>query len=554
MAGLATAGLDDVGTRRAVEFLLHAVTDRLGMDGAFFASVMDIEQTRLVTTGASADSFTVFAGDQLSRLGSYVDHVVERDATWLVRDTRDEPLVCDLPVTVEGGLAAFLGVPVRAPDGQLLGIVGCLHHVPREDVDGTDVAVAEALAKILGLHLTQLKDGRATLGTLSARIAQLVDVVEAQELQLEIYRRMVDASLNATLLLDLETLQVEYANIAACELVGRNRKALLERHPWDLHLCWEEEGLRRELAPLHDRDAWPVTYNVPPIDGAPAMDVQAQRLTDPDGRAFVMWQGHDIETYHSTTDRLASALKLERQAGEQLQQLNRLKTAFLTGVSHEVRTPLTVVKGLAQLLQRGHLEPTDAPALLERLAVNADRLDRLLTDLLELNQFAHGAIEMQREPVDLAALVRRAVDDLELEDHTVAFELASIDLEVAPVKVERIVANLVSNAAVHTPPGTPIEVALTRHPDGALLVVTDHGEGIPAAERERVFEPFHQGDRIATHSPGTGIGLSLVAAFAELHGGTAWVEEAEAGGAAFHVLLPRAARPAAADSDSDPAG
>lgn len=555
MVDVARGGFDDVRTRRAVEFLLHSLKDRLRMDGAFFAAVTDTEQIHLATTGASADSFTIYAGDRLPRLDGYCHHVVERDATWLIRDTRDEPLVCDLAVTVEGGLAAYLGVPVRDRDGQVFGTLCCLHHVPLEHVDEPDVAVAEALAEILGLHLAQLEEGRAAMGQLSARVAELTDVVETQELELDIYRRMVDVSLNATLLLDPATLQVEYANTTACELVGSERTGLIGRFPWDLHGCWEEEVLRRELAPLQDARAWPVTYHLPPIDGAPAMDVQAQRFTAPDGRPCILWNGHDIETYHESTERLAATVELERRAAEGLRRVDRLRNAFLAAVSHELRTPLTVVKGTSELLKSGRHRPDATGDLLARLAVHAERLDRLLTDLLDLNRSTQGSLELRREPVDLGALVRRAVDELvlELEDHQVAFKLASIDIEVAPVKVERIVANLVLNAAVHTPPGTPIEVAVTPHPDGALLIVTDHGEGIPAEERERIFKPFQQGDQIIAHRPGTGIGLSLVAAFAELHGGTAWVDEAEGGGSAFHVLLPRAARPATAQHDEDPA-
>lgn len=546
-----TPGFENGRSLRAVEFLLHTVTHRLRMDAAFFAGGPDAGPSRLATTGPSADTFTIYAGDQLSRVDRYRHHVTEGNAPWLIRDTADEPLVRDLPVTVEGRLAAFLGVPVRDPDGQAVGVLGCMHHTSREDLGDTDVAVAEDLAEILGLHLAQLQQGRASLGRLSARVAQLRGVVEKQELQLEIYSRMVDASLNATLLLDLQTLRIEYANITACELVGRKRTALLDEQPWDLHPCWEEDVLRRELAPLAEPRAWPVTYELPPIDGAPAMDVQAQRFTDDHGRAFVMWEGRDIETYHASVERLTAALQLEQEAAEQLRQPDRLKNAFLTAVSHELRTPLTIVKGTSQLLESGRHEPAAAPELLARLSANADRLDHLLTDLLDLNQFTHGALRLRREPVDLAMVVRRAVDDLDIDDHPITCELARIDIEVSPVKVERIVANLVSNATLHTPPGTPIEVTLRPRPDGALLVVADHGPGIPAAQRERIFDVFHQGERVAAHRPGTGIGLALVAAFADVHGGSAWVEEAEGGGSAFHVLLPSVARSAAAHREAE---
>ena len=104
-------------------------------------------------------------------------------------------------------------------------------------------------------------------------------------------------------------------------------------------------------------------------------------------------------------------------------------------------------------------------------------------------------------------------------------------------KVERIVENLLANAIKYTPSGTPIWVKVERVPEGALLTVEDAGPGIPQEERATVFEPFHQGANRSTHAPGVGIGLSLVARFAELHGGRAWVDDRDGGGAAFRVLL-----------------
>ncbi|MFP4148307.1 MAG: ATP-binding protein [Nitriliruptoraceae bacterium] len=544
--------VEDARTRRAVEFLLHTALHRLRMDGAFFVDVAQPERTWTVTTDPDEDPFTIGSRDQLARLDRYVHQVLDQDGPWVVRDTANEPSLHEHAVTIEGGLAAYLGVPVRSPAGKVLGVLGCMHHVPRPDLDGEDVAIARSLAQILGLHLTQLAEGHATLGRLAARVTQLGSVVDAQEVQLEIYRRMVDASLNATLLLDLETLRIEYANLTACELVGRPRAQLLGRHPWELHACWEPDRLDRELAPLQHADAWPVTYELAPLEGAPAMDVQAQRFTNDDGRAFVMWEGRDIDTYHASVERLTATLAAERQATEKLQQVDQLKTAFLTAVSHEVRTPLTIVKGMAELLEGGNHGPDTTAELLRRLCHNAGRLERLLTDLLDLNQFTHGELRLAREAVDLATVVRRAVDELDVTDHPITFDLTPIDIEVAPIKVERIVANLVLNATIHTKPGTPIDIALIPHHRGALLIVTDHGPGIPPEQRERVFETFRQGERVPAHNPGTGIGLSLVAAFAELHGGTAWVQDAQGGGSAFHVLLPDAAHAREANPAADP--
>jgi signal transduction histidine kinase len=105
-------------------------------------------------------------------------------------------------------------------------------------------------------------------------------------------------------------------------------------------------------------------------------------------------------------------------------------------------------------------------------------------------------------------------------------------------KVERIVENLLANTARHTPGSSTIWVSVQPTPEGALLLVEDDGSGVPEDLRDTIFEPFQQGPDAPRHSPGVGVGLTLVRRFAELHGGRAWVQDREGGGASFRVLLP----------------
>jgi signal transduction histidine kinase len=140
--------------------------------------------------------------------------------------------------------------------------------------------------------------------------------------------------------------------------------------------------------------------------------------------------------------------------------------------------------------------------------------------------------------VDVAEVVRRVVAESEsAAGRTVEIEAASRTMSIDESKLERIVENLVSNAAKYSPPDGPIWVRLLDEQDGIQLIVEDTGEGVPEALREKVFEPFNRGGSAAIEAPGLGIGLSLVRAFAELHGGGAWIEDREGGGAAFHVRL-----------------
>ena len=241
------------------------------------------------------------------------------------------------------------------------------------------------------------------------------------------------------------------------------------------------------------------------------------------------------------TNRLAVALDRERAAAEHLRTLDELKSGFLQAVSHDLRTPLASVLGISLTLQRGRdlISPADTDDLLGPLAANARRLDRILTGLLDLDKLDRGIVELRREPVDLASLVAGVVSEAaeELDAHPVSLELLPIQVVADAAKVERVVENLLANAARHTDPGTPIWVRVEPLDRGALLCVDDAGPGIPAEQRESIFRPFQRGGG-ATYAPGSGVGLALVAQIVSLHDGQAWVEDRAGGGASFRVLLP----------------
>lgn len=217
-----------------------------------------------------------------------------------------------------------------------------------------------------------------------------------------------------------------------------------------------------------------------------------------------------------------------------------VRDAFLHAVSHELRTPLTSVIGFSSLLvdQLGKDLSPEALDLAGRIRSSAGRLNRLLVDLLDLDRLARGVLEAQRRSVLVVEVLTHALEAVSVGEREVAVHVDPSDLraDLDPAQFERIVENLVVNATRHTPEGTRIDVRVVRSVNGLLLTVEDDGPGIPTELRESIFEPFRRNvDGGAT--PGTGIGLSLVARFAELHGGRAWVEEREGGGASFRVVL-----------------
>ncbi|MGZ8645611.1 MAG: PAS domain-containing sensor histidine kinase [Actinomycetota bacterium] len=287
------------------------------------------------------------------------------------------------------------------------------------------------------------------------------------------------------------------------------------------------------------RDA---TYRLIAKDGRTVwVHDQARLILDDEGKPKY-WQGVLIDiTEHEHAQELERDLVLEREAAQRLRVVDEMKNTFLQAVSHDLRTPLAGILGLAVTIAREdlHLDREEMRDMAGRIAQNARRLDRLVTDLLDLDRLTRGIIEPLFRPTDVGALVRELVADSELlADHDVDVKTTPIVIACDKAKVERIVENLLGNTVKHTPPTSRIWVRVEPWEGGALIVVEDDGPGVPPDQREKIFEAFQQGETASPHLSGVGVGLALVARFAELHDGGAWVEERPGGGASFRVFLP----------------
>jgi PAS domain S-box-containing protein len=284
-------------------------------------------------------------------------------------------------------------------------------------------------------------------------------------------------------------------------------------------------------------------YRVVTKDGAVVwVHDESVAFRDDEGR-LRFWQGvmFDITERKLAEEGLERALTRERDASRALREVDAMKNTFLHAVSHELRTPLASILGFAVTLEhhQGTLPQEETQELTKRLAVNARKLDRLLSDLLDLDRLDRGIIEPKWRPTDVGALVRHVVQESDLMvERPLRIEADPVLVSVDGAKVERIVENLLANTARHTDADTPIWIWVRAHDGGVLIVVEDAGRGVPAELRETIFRPFEQGPERSAHSPGVGIGLSLVGRFASLHGGRAWVEDRPGGGASFRVWLP----------------
>lgn len=247
-----------------------------------------------------------------------------------------------------------------------------------------------------------------------------------------------------------------------------------------------------------------------------------------------------LDTLRSIIDAQWSLVEEEAGRSSDLREMNDVKNTLLHAVSHDLKGPLAGILGAMQTIRRDdvlHLTDDEREALYQVIEHSGRKMNRLIDDLLDLDRIDRGKVHPQRKPTDVGALARRVVaESAQLDEHPVRVRADAVMVEVDPGKVERVVENLLVNAARHTPPGTAVQVEVTARPDGVVLVVEDDGPGVPDELKEALFEPFRQGED--SSGRGMGIGLSLVQRFAELHGGTARIEDAPTGGARFIVTLP----------------
>src|SRR5438128_8388861 len=269
------------------------------------------------------------------------------------------------------------------------------------------------------------------------------------------------------------------------------------------------------------------------------------------------WSANDVRLIEAVADELrvaitsAEAFEQQRRAVAELERLNRAKSDFVSIVSHEFRTPLTGIQGFSEMMTNEDLTLDEMREYAGDINKDAHRLNRMITEMLDLDKMESGRMQLHRERLDLNAVISDAVDRVRpnAPQHPVSLRLDPLvgEMNGDRDKLIQVMANLLSNAVKYSPKGGEIVVSSRAEGGAAHVVVRDHGMGIPKASLETIFERYGRVESPETrHIQGTGLGLPIVRQIVHLHGGTVWAESSVGEGSVFHVTLPRAAAGTAA--------
>ncbi|ADG07168.1 HAMP domain-containing sensor histidine kinase [Kyrpidia tusciae] len=338
--------------------------------------------------------------------------------------------------------------------------------------------------------------------------------------------------------------RVEWINPAMAELIGEQR--VIGRRFWGIQAfqpiyAMIDQAVRNGEGGRYDGVFGParreVEVHVVPIPRIPGQGQEAGSTKDvgrPEGRHFLRGSslsGGAVVIIHDVTER---------------RRLEQVRKEFVTNVSHELKTPVTAICGLAETVVEEDLAPEERRHFLELIHREARRLEQLVRDLLDLSRLESHLTTLHRRPVDLAEMARDVV-----QDYGYAAEQAGTDLyldkegdcraEVDPDRVRQVLSNLIDNALKYTPAGGRVDVrVLGTDPREVKVEVADTGVGIPPEDRDRVFERFYRVDKArARTTGGTGLGLAIVKHVVQLHGGRVGVESEVGKGSRFFVQFPR---------------
>ncbi|HUA92276.1 MAG TPA: PAS domain S-box protein [Terracidiphilus sp.] len=381
-------------------------------------------------------------------------------------------------------------------------------------------------------RLRETRDALATVETIASSLGQMLARSHERGRAEELYRRqeaLLDSVADGICGLD-QTGQVSFVNPAAARMLGSEASALAGKPVHELlHGSAPRDRACSEDCPLQRNSSQPrATAGEDTIFRADGSSFPAEYVLTP-----IADQGRfsgSVLSFRDISQRYA---------------LDRLKDEFISTVSHELRTPLTSIRGALGLLSSGILSELNGKAanLLRIALTNSDRLVRLINDILDLERIQSGRAPLAFRTVQLAEIVRQAMDGMQPVADAAGVQLihdtTQVEIAADPDRLLQVLTNLLSNAVKFSPPNSPVSVMLRPGITGVTISVIDQGRGIPADKLEAIFGRFQQVDASDSRQKGgSGLGLAICRTIVLQHSGRIWAERNPVRGSTFRVFLP----------------
>jgi len=364
-------------------------------------------------------------------------------------------------------------------------------------------------------------------GELKGGFGTVQDITERKQMENELRVKdfAVTSAASGIAIANLDGI-VTYVNLACLSMWDyEQEEEVLGKHAINFFADENEFGVA--LKTVLKEGMWQGEVKARRSDGS-IFDVQvlANLVTDADGEPFCM-----MAFFVDITER---------------KKLEQLKDEFIGLVSHELRTPLTIIGGcLSTLLTEwNRLSPNEVQQLLKDALLESESLSHLIENLLELSRAQAQQLSLYSEPTDVKTLVKEALSKIKRQAPSHRFVTSFPDklqlINADPLRIERILYNLLDNAAKYSPPGSQIKVSANAEPERLVIGVSDRGKGLSSSEQARIFGPFQ---RLENNRPdqarGAGLGLMVCRRLVEAHGGEIWVESKKGRGSTFFFSLPR---------------
>lgn len=469
---------------------------------------------------------------ETSRDISFCGYALLHPAALVVPDATKDPRFAGNPMVVgEPGIRFYAGQPLQGAQGYPLGTLCIIDRCPRQ-LSAAQLEILRDLGCWVETELNSLtiSEGLALRRRNEARLNLLMDSVPDGMV-------IVDGEGTIT---SFNRAACDMFEFSAQEAIGQNVSVLLAgARPGEVlqHLQLPDPvqgealvSVRRESVGRRKSGvSFPIELTVSAVGQPP--------------NHTMIGIVHDITARKAAEAELAAALQTQRVANERLETLNAMKSDFVSIVSHEFRTALTGIQGFSEMIRDESLSKSEYREFGGDINREAMRLNRMVTEMLDLDRMESGRMRLWLEPTDVNEVITTAAERRRpgATDHSIELRLAATlpKIRADCDKLMQIVLNLLSNAIKYSPAGGPVVISSALEEGYMHLTVSDRGLGIPEERLETVFDRYSRIDSATNrYIAGTGLGLPIVRQIARLHGGEAWAESVLGDGSTFHVVLP----------------